>query len=345
MDIHITPRGKILPEFDELPVESNNSVLLSMYFRTAMIDSIRSVELSFLGRTSQLRNADHRSSIEQDLKDAVINSIVSSDFSSDFDISLMSVEIEFDEDDNFSVVGTYGSDNNADSIVHTIEVTAGTMVLGDETEESYSILDPSTTLMTEEIIIREPTNYIELSSEAMGMIAIADYGTEVQELFYVGNTSSILNEHRYSHTIHSDIDSMIEYVGLQNEEEIGDSIFVKSIFPNLKNNSAIMAINDNSGNVTRFTYVDDVQDYLIEMDTSDHVIDIEITFMNVVAKAINTITVDNTDGNVSKHPFPADHIRGPRLANLDKVLMPGVYIATYNALVKPDYDASLLKRY
>jgi len=350
VDLVITPRGKIIPYLGELPTESDPAQLQLMYFRTALIDAIRSPDLGIVRRSSQLRSPDELAAIEIDIRRLLIEKLLASPFGSDFEPSLIAITTYEGDDDTLKVDTTYGRDTaEAIRIGIDINIEGGTLVLDDEPLATYSILDIDPVLMTEEIIVEEATNIIELCTEASSFVVITNNGERTRTITFTGNTDDYPDDNRYTAEVYNVLEERIIEIGKKANVEgggidgISDEIFLSSMV-NIGKDDFVISITDNSGNITNQTYIPEADDYILRLDTSDHNVDLTIEVITALASAEQTTTIETTSTDLNRYPFPYDHIRGPRLAELNRVLEPGLYTAMYIALIKQDYDASMISR-
>ena len=332
-------------ENGELRVSSNKQVLLSQYLQAALLYSIRVNELN-LNREIELQIEESRAELELLLQYQIIDNIMGTPFSMDFDPGAFKITLVGDTLATARVELEYGT--QGESISEQINITGGVINV-DESQESPYEIEYTLKMIVEEVLLDEDTNLVSVALNPDGFAIMAS--TEVEPIVdeITVDTSTIPSEERHLITINADPDLItVESSNINGDDiELGymsnlddnaiSEIFFRDLIQNNDPNMFPINIEDLANNVYAIQFIEEANDYLIQFSSLHPVANIKYTIIDSVAEGIDVINNDIYQrSGESTSPFPTDALRGHRYIQFNHDIPSGIYNVYYMARLTND---------
>lgn len=358
MDLRISPRGRF--EIDRqvggYSVVTSLSENLSQYLRAAITDQLKSNTFPSI-RAADIARADKLAEYKIDAQRRIIQLVLNSPFSSDFNQESIQVDVARSQRDSISITIRYFG-GNADEVLVNYSVDGGRLVLDEELDIPY-VSDGEERLIEEEVVIVDQSVELDVSCEPTGVLYICDEGVSPSTEQTTINFKDIPDiERRIAKNVTIDgilfstlgsRTSPLVHIGgdsIDNPEiyqGLFDSIFLSTLIKNRGTNFKITGVLPVTGDIRLIRYIPSVEDWLIEVSSENQSsVVVEIASIEAIDTSDRRFYTDAKSSTpVDHYPFPNEAVRGRKYYALDNVLNPGRYTCYYKGLVKPRYNGSI----
>jgi len=354
MDILIAKGGSILRRQGELSTSVDRKELLSQYMRSAFLERVKLEDLP-ITRESEIRNQAQFALRQTEIQNYVIDTIMSSAYSSDFIRSNFAVNVSSTAPDGLTLRIDYRDPIDDGLVSEEFSLKGGLLDIPLNPTPGY---EPTFKEMIchEDLIIETPTDIVSTASLVNGFCAVCPEGTEprvvlvkkdlfgipAEERQRIERTESVRGQDENGELITEDFRRLIGVLNTSEGLNAAEPIYLRSVLTGLSSTERVVSVEDLKGNAVKITYDNAAEDYLISVDPADLVIQLKCLVVNTVANGTESKVEDVINYAERRlYPFESDWIRSPRLVLLDTVLEPGVYTLYYKAKVPVQYDGSM----